>query len=158
MVVRKERRRGQGEAEEDRSSCFVLDAVAEESQIMRETGYKILMETLHLCGTSSGQMDSRGNYSMSFKRATHMGYYFWNLPCEDPACGKPPLNTCWCLGVSTLKRRASAMQNTLLWVDGGSFLFCPDICCTKNPGILIQAISHCVWISTELFWTNTDGG
>lgn len=90
----KERRRGQGEAEENRNSCFVLDAVAEESQIMRETGCEILMETLHLCGASCGQMDASGKHSMSFKTATRMGYYSWKLLCEDPACGKPPLNIC----------------------------------------------------------------
>ena len=46
-----------------------------------------------------------------------------------------------------------------LWVDDESFLFCPDIYHAKSSGILIQAASHCVWISTELFfWANTDGG
>lgn len=159
MVVRKERR-GEPTSRRAEGSRPALDAVAEESWTLRGTGGEISVDTLHLCSASSGQMNWRCYYLMSSRTATQMGSIFGNL-CENPACSKSPLNICWCLGASILERRASAMQSTFfsLWVDDESFLFCPDIYRAKSSGILIQAASHCVWISTELFlWANTDGG
>ena len=122
----------------------------------------ISVETLHPCGASSRQVNWRRHYLMSSRTATQMGHCFWKLLCEDPACGKAPLNICWYLGACILERRpqpCKALLFFLLWVDDESLLFCPDIYRAKSSGILIQAASHCVWISAELFfWANTDGG
>lgn len=154
MVVRKERR-GEPTSRRAEGSRPALDAVAEESWTLRGTGGEISVETLHLCGASSGQMNWRCYYPMSSRTATQMGSIFGNFLCD-----KSPLNIC-CLVLPFWKEGPQPCKALFfsLWVDDESFLFCPDIYHAKSSGILIQAASHCVWISAELFlWANTDGG